>query len=438
MLQAAVARLRALWPDREIDVLTQDSQRLARLVPDTRPVAWSGRKVWLTDQELFGRTHHAVPRALAAVARRTRRRLPRLYQSVLVGKRRVRNISTADVEGFVTAVDSAAAVVVAGAGGVTDHAARWAKPMLGLLEMAADRGIPTAMFGHGLGPLTDASLARRAAQVLPRLALLSLREGRSGPVIARRLGVPDDRILVTGDDAVGLAYAARPVLPGTELGITIRVSRSSGIEPEQVDRLRPILQQLAQERGVGILPIAITRVHRPVGQGEPVGVDLPDAASNRRLLAGLDDTTDGGASAETPAEVMAAIGRCRVVLTGAYHTAVFALAQGIPAVTLVNSRYFEDKMLGLADQFGAGCVVLRLDDPALDQRLPAELAEMWGAAATLRAPLLAAAARQAQLADAAYERFALMVDPSTPVRSDSRPARVAAVSPQAFPGTVGP
>ncbi len=54
-----------------------------------------------------------------------------------------------------------------------------------------------------------------------------------------------------------------------------------------------------------------------------------DVDTLRELLAGLGDT-DGGASLETPQLVIERVGECRVVVTGSYHGAVFALAQGIP------------------------------------------------------------------------------------------------------------
>ena len=46
------------------------------------------------------------------------------------------------------------------------------------------------------------------------------------------------------------------------------------------------------------------------------------------------------------------IARCRLVVTGSYHAALFALSMGVPAIGIATSRYYEDKFLGLADQFG--------------------------------------------------------------------------------------
>ena len=50
-------------------------------------------------------------------------------------------------------------------------------------------------------------------------------------------------------------------------------------------------------------------------------------------------------------------------MTGAYHAAVFALAQGIPVVCLSNSPYYLAKFQGLEDLFGVGCTIVTLSEP---------------------------------------------------------------------------
>jgi colanic acid/amylovoran biosynthesis protein len=96
---------------------------------------------------------------------------------------------------------------------------------------------------------------------------------------------------------------------------------------------------------------------------------------------------------------------CRVVVTGAYHAAVFALAQGVPVVGLAKSAYFSSKFLGLEDQFGEGCQTILLDEQALPQRLHIALERAWQNADKLRDPLQAAALRQIELSRRSYERL---------------------------------
>jgi colanic acid/amylovoran biosynthesis protein len=111
----------------------------------------------------------------------------------------------------------------------------------------------------------------------------------------------------------------------------------------------------------------------------------------------------------TPASAIAAIGSCRLVVTGSYHGAVFALAQGVPVVGVARSSYYVSKLLGLRDQFGDACRVVRLDADGALAAVADQLTELWEAAPTLRPGLLAAARRQIELSHDAYERATALV-----------------------------
>jgi colanic acid/amylovoran biosynthesis protein len=137
---------------------------------------------------------------------------------------------------------------------------------------------------------------------------------------------------------------------------------------------------------------------------------LADTTTIERLRAGAENESDLGGNMDSPGIVIEQVGRCRVVVTGAYHAAVFALSQGIPAVVLSDSKslYYMDKLTGLADQFGCGCEVVLLDMPDLPRRLTSAIDRAWQTAEDVRAPLLAAAGRQIEESEAAYRRFALI------------------------------
>ena len=97
--------------------------------------------------------------------------------------------------------------------------------------------------------------------------------------------------------------------------------------------------------------------------------------------------------------------RCRVVVTGSYHPAVFALSQGIPVVCLVKSDYYACKFLGLKDQFGAGCEILSLlENEQLQDRLTAVMTIAWRSADDVTPSLLDAARRQVGLGHEYYRR----------------------------------
>ncbi len=96
-----------------------------------------------------------------------------------------------------------------GGGYVNDIDTYQTRRTLGLLEAAVAEGIPAALVGQGIGPLTSPDLVAEASRVLPRVDLIGLREGRRAPALLERLGVPAERVVVTGDDAIELAARAR-------------------------------------------------------------------------------------------------------------------------------------------------------------------------------------------------------------------------------------
>jgi colanic acid/amylovoran biosynthesis protein len=101
------------------------------------------------------------------------------------------------------------------------------------------------------------------------------------------------------------------------------------------------------------------------------------------------------------------MGRCRVVITTSYHGGVFALAQGIPVVAWLKSKYFAAKLFGLANQFGVGCEVVTLDEGDVETRLKAAILSAWNSAEQNRPRLLDAASSQLSASKTAYETLRL-------------------------------
>jgi polysaccharide pyruvyl transferase WcaK-like protein len=248
------------------------------------------------------------------------------------------------------------------------------------------------MLGQGIGPLGGPALRRRAAAVLPGVELIALREGLAGPGLLRDLGVAAERVVVTGDDAIELAYARGPADAGEDVGVNIRVSGNSGVESAAVAGLASAVRSFLERRRVGMVPVPIAR-----GQAHDAVV-LEDFA--RTVGAPLCGTLDPA----TPGAVVQQLGRCRILVTGAYHAAVFALSRGIPVVCLSNSEYYHHKFDGLAAQFGTGCWQVRLDGSAAEH-LTSAMESAWRDAPSLREPLRRAAAAQVALGREAYQRL---------------------------------
>jgi colanic acid/amylovoran biosynthesis protein len=308
---------------------------------------------------------------------------------------RLRGRESKDLSAFHDALYTADMIIICGQGTITDGNDAQTNEILRLLEVAILRGIPTAMFGQGIGPLREPEAMHLARAILPRVDLIALREGRGGYHLLRDLGVAEQRIIVTGDDAIEMAYQQHSTKQGKGIGVNLRVAAGAGVDTGFIAKLRPILQEFAHNQRAPLIPVPISN-HR---------IGTNDSRTIQQLLDGYGDASQGGHHLDTPVKVINQISTCRIVVTGAYHAAVFALSQGIPVVGLAKSPYVVQKFLGLADQFGTGCHPVLLDGSDLNQRLMTAMTTTWMSAAQLRTPLLEATLRQIAKSRGAYQKF---------------------------------
>ena len=138
------------------------------------------------------------------------------------------------------------------------------------------------------------------------------------------------------------------------------------------------------------------------------------------LVAGYPDVARPLGRHASAEAFVARVATCRVVVTGAYHLAVFALSQGIPVVALSASRYSEDKMRGVGAQFGAGVTVVELESRDLEERLRGAVDAAWQAAPAVRPKLREAARAQIHASRDAFARvFGLVSEPAVAGRLDT-------------------
>jgi len=350
MLQVAVARLRSLWPHAEIAVVTGDPVLLAELVPGAIPV------------------------------RLTTGRLPKVL------RRGTDPLAGADV------------LAAIGGGYLTDVDPEQSERVLVTIERAQARGIPCVLFGQGIGPLRDPALRDLAAKVLPKCALIALRESVTGVPLLAELGVPGERVTITGDDAIPLARAGAPEALGDGLGVNHRLASYMETDDAETQLIRAAVQSAAFERGVTLIPI-------PVSEWDD---DRPGTA---RITDGYPLVEQPDGPTAPPQWAMARLDRARLVVTSTYHLAVFALSRGIPAVCVASSDYYRHKFQGLADLFGTGCAVVDLHGPDPEAALLSAIDVLWEGADLLRPGLLDAADRQIALGEAAYARAQEIITP---------------------------
>jgi polysaccharide pyruvyl transferase WcaK-like protein len=409
IMAVTVERMRHRWPHGRIGVITRPGLLLSAYHPDAEPISDGGAGGWSSPSglrrwaERVGPTVVGPPSVAVLEARerlvRPMRRLRSRLPIPAGGPRRVRPLGP-------EALADASMLVAMGGGYLTDSDPGATVRTLDLLEAAIERGLPTAMLGQGIGPLEDGELVRRAAEVLPRVDLIALREDRRGPQLLESLGVAPERVMVTGDDAVELAYRIRREEPGTDLGVCLRIADYSPVADAVRADVRRAVQRAARTAEAQLCPLIVSEYHSE------------DRRSTMPLVAGFPRIRRPLGRYAAAVDVAARVSHCRVVVTGAYHLAVFALSQGIPVVGLSASAYYDDKLYGLSSMFQGGITPLRLDEPFLEERIVEATRTAWEQAPQLRAGLLARAAAQIRLSRSAFERaFALVgADHPAPTR----------------------
>ncbi|MGC1421010.1 MAG: polysaccharide pyruvyl transferase family protein [Terracidiphilus sp.] len=407
MLQIAVDRLHDLFPNACIEVLTDSAENLARFCPVAKSLDNRGRAIWFANGLLPGRISDLAPdwvlNLLVRFKKTIRSRAPNVLEKILVRrlKRQSRQEDAEAVALFSGALQRADLLLICGAGGFYDGCRVWNLEILDLLEDAIQRKIPVAMLGQGFGPISDTVVLKRASRVLPKLDFITLREGRGSFSILRSLGVLDSKVKTTGDEALELAYKSRSSETGRGLGICLRYAASATTDDDDVERMRPILQNFARRHDVPLIPLPIA-----------IQLHTRDDLAIKQLLIGFDDESDGGKTLDSPLKVIKQAALCRVVVTGAYHAAVFALAQGIPVVGLAKSAYFSGKFLGLEHQFSEGCQAILLNEPEWPEKLHDSIERLWQNADGLRTTLQAATVRQIELTRESYKKLKDLAAPS--------------------------
>lgn len=385
MLQVAVKRLKQLWPEASVKVLTRAGEGLIRHCPETEAVPFRGQKRWV-------QAGGVLPRWIFPALR------PQAYSRFPVQRGNLvslcRLLYPPDyrlARQFVAAMFNADLFVLAGCGVINDEFPGSTLHILGTFEIALRYGIPAVMLSQGLGPVRQKTLVEHLRKVLPRVNAIFLRENKAALPLLEHLNVSKSKIVFTGDDAIELAFNEKPARRGTCLGINLRIASYSRMDQPVLEQIRQVILKMTREQSLPLVGIPIKWADAD-----------SDVATLKSLLSPAPGKEAVTAIPANPQEVIKLVSQCRVVVAGSYHAGVFALSQGIPVVGLVRSDYYADKFSGLADQFGSGCVVLYTDADGFAEQLSAAIGRLWQQAEALRPGLLEAAERLVQAARDAY------------------------------------
>jgi polysaccharide pyruvyl transferase WcaK-like protein len=397
MLMIAVYRLHQAFPHADIRIFTDTPERLRKFIPNAIPVSLAGRRQWQMAWSLLGGIHKLLPSAMHSWLQHqeilAKLNYPVISRHWMESRLYKRGYDLTAMRAFLDEVFQADIVIASGGGYITDSFENHAIRLLQTLALAQSLGKPTALFGQGLGPAISPSLLHWAKRVLPHLDSLFLRERLYSKPFAISVGVAEEKLNVTGDDAIMLAYSKTPSLFGNAIGVNLRVADYSGLPHETIDVIQEILSRTAKNLGTELNPVPIS-MH---------GGDS-DLRSLRLLLG--DEAADKATQMDSPEKVIEQVGKCRVVVTGSYHAGVFALSQGVSIVAVAATDYYRHKFEGLADQFDRGCRIVDRYKPEFEANLSSAIHKSWDEAATIRPYLLAKAQEQIKSSETAYDTLA--------------------------------
>lgn len=261
----------------------------------------------------------------------------------------VRAIPRTDL-GAVMAELRRANLFLSGGGGLNqDVTGRLSVPYYcGLMRLAQWLGVPTMVFGQGVGPLQYLTSRFILRSAFRRARAVTVRDQASFDLV-RRLGVPGDRLELTADPVLCLQEApqerSEAILSalGLDLG---RPMVAVAIRPWytwfelQFKAFSAALTRLAVEAEVQLVLLPFQQPG-----DERITEELRDCLVYRPT----DRTSQAHLLHEplTPAEMRGVIGRCDLVIGMRLHALIMAVAAGVPAVGIA----YDPKVQQLCDQW---------------------------------------------------------------------------------------
>jgi polysaccharide pyruvyl transferase WcaK-like protein len=415
LLQVALRRILRLFPGARLEVLTDAPNILKYYAPEAQPLVigkpqgspggggrWeavhrfvpSPALRWVLECREQLRSRRVPPCAVAA-AEPCGKALSVAQRSAVPAANHGEPAAREELDPrLLAAIGRADLVVTSGGGYLSDSDKVHLMRTLAILERASRSGTPTAMLGQGVGEIRDPELLARLSQVLPLVDLILVRERLFAPAFLRSLGVASCRVVMTGDDAIEMAYAGRREAVGSRMGVSLRIAGYTGIGKAHLEAIGQVLRTAIKRLAAPAMPIPIScdsQERDDATIDALLGQEFSSGARWKRFV--------------PPAEIARAVGNCRMVVAGAFHAAVFALGQGIPVVAIAKSEEYYNKFAGLREEFGPACQIVSLDEHSFADSFSAAIDSAWRRAAELRPAALEAAAWQNRLGESGYSRL---------------------------------
>lgn len=341
IVAATLAQLASFAPEVEPVVLGEDPAALeARFGHRSRPSAQHYLLPGLPPDVSRPRALYRMLKrtsALVRAARRMRRGLPP-GELPANGRELLDELAKADV------------LLATSAGSLTSaFSIGYLWPQLATILAADELGLPIVVSGVTVGPFRGIADRAIASIALRRAALVTVRDRDRSRRVLRRLGVSVERVVERVDDAMALEPA-----PAVDVDAALR---ATGFGPD--DAFAAI--SLHRWRGLSPATTTLARVVDALnGRGLPalfVPMFLEGDDDDRLMADGLRrlcPNADLRVLDPLPRDdvILGIVGRARVAVGTRFHLAVFAAAQGVPALGIVGDTYTRAKLGGLADLVG--------------------------------------------------------------------------------------
>jgi len=177
---------------------------------------------------------------------------------------------------------------------------------------------------------------------------------------------------------------------GDAIGLNVRVAGYSNVKSEELDALRNAVKTIATSAHATLIPITISEVEQDGKQSAsrcPPGHPMLDLPMN------------------SPTDAIGAVSQCRIVITGSYHAAVFALSQGIPVIGLAKSKYYVGKFEGLKGLYDSGMTPVLMSEIGKPGGLTDIAADLYRRAPDMKQTILAKSEELVQRSERLYTSF---------------------------------
>ena len=228
---------------------------------------------------------------------------------------------------------------------------------------------PVVLSGQTIGPLEGTAKRLLLRTSLKCVQCVALRDGEQSASFLRSLGFRHPGVAITGDEAISLALPAKDVIDevfrgeglptsGLRIGINLRDPGDMGIggAPTELGRLlASTLDRIIQNTGARLVFIPLDTA---AGEDDRVFMDQVLSAMSRA------DVVRTVRGEYPPGVIKGLIARMDAQVGMAYHSLLFALSAGVPAVGLYAGQYYRMKIRGLFEMFEMEGLAIRLTSEA--------------------------------------------------------------------------